>query len=103
MLELSQIQKEAQGYWNDATTCAALTAVPTGYPKTVAPEGTRPPVSAGGRLYRCTECHCRFTPGGDRHYYSEQVKGQALNMYQEGSSIWAIGRVLGVRLGTVYS
>ena len=57
----------------------------------------------GKQTYRCGHCKHRHTPEGNRHYYSEQVKGQAVGMYLEGSSIAAIGRVLGGRLETVYS
>ena len=42
-------------------------------------------------------------PGGQPPLLPEQVKSQAARMYLEGSSISAIGRVLGVRLETVYS
>lgn len=59
--------------------------------------------SRGKQTYRCGDCHHRFTPEGNRHYYAEQVKRQALSMYGDGSSVSAIARVLGVKLGTVYS
>ena len=59
--------------------------------------------SRGKQTYRCGHCKYRYTPEGNRHYYSEQVKSQAVSMYLEGSSISAIGRVLKVQLGTVYS
>ena len=59
--------------------------------------------SRGKQTYRCGDCHYRFTPGGNRSYYSEQVKSQALAMYLDGSSISAIGRVLHIKLGTVYA
>ena len=59
--------------------------------------------SRGKQTYRCGDCKHRYTPEGNRHYYSEQVKSQAARMYLEGSSISAIGRVLNVRLETVYS
>ena len=52
--------------------------------------------------YRCRLCHYRFTPDGNRHYYSEQIKEQAIDMYGEGMAIAAISRVLEVKLGTVY-
>ena len=59
--------------------------------------------SRGKQTYRCGDCHHRFTPGGNRHYYSEEVKAQALSMYCEGISISAISRIMGIQLGTVFS
>lgn len=59
--------------------------------------------SRGKQTYRCRECQHRFTPDGNRHYYSEAIKSQALKMYAEGSSVSAIGRVMGIQLGTVFS
>ena len=58
--------------------------------------------SRGKQTYRCRLCHYRFTPDGNRHYYSEQVKEQAIDMYGEGMAVAAISRVLEVKLGTVY-
>ena len=40
--------------------------------------------SRGKQTYRCRLCHYRFTPDGNRHYYSEQIKEQAIDMYGEG-------------------
>ena len=45
----------------------------------------------------------RYTPEGNRHYYSQQVENQVARMYVEGGNSSAIGRILGVRLETVYS
>ena len=59
--------------------------------------------SRGKQTYRCRDCHYRFTPEGNRHYYSATVKSQALDMYQEGTGITATGRVLGVKPATVFS
>ena len=56
----------------------------------------------GKQTYRCRLCHYRFTPDGNRHYYSEQIKEQAIDLYGEGMAIAAISRVLEVKLGTVY-
>ena len=39
----------------------------------------------GKQTYRCRLCHYRFTPDGNRHYYSEKVKEQAIDMYGEGT------------------
>ena len=58
--------------------------------------------SRGKQTYRCRLCHYRFTPDGNRHYYSEQVKEQAIDLYGEGMAIAAISRVLAVKLGAVY-
>ena len=59
--------------------------------------------SRGRQTYRCGDCRYKYTPDGNRHYYSEEVKDRALSMYGEGSSISAIARILDVKLGTVYS
>ena len=58
--------------------------------------------SRGKQTYRCRLCHYRFTPDGNRHYYSEKVKEQAIDMYCEGMAVAAVSRVLDVKLGTVY-
>ena len=58
--------------------------------------------SRGKQTYRCRLCHYRFTPDGNRHYYSEKVKEQAIDLYCEGMPVAAISRVLEVKLGTVY-
>ena len=59
--------------------------------------------SRGKQTYRCGDCKHRYTPEGNRHYYPDAVKDQAVAMYLEGSSISALGRVLQGRLETVYS
>ena len=59
--------------------------------------------SRGKQTYRCRDCQRRFTPEGNRHYYPGRVKQQAVEMYGEGSSLAAIGRVLGALPETVYS
>ena len=59
--------------------------------------------SKGKQTYRCGDCRYRFTPDGNRHYYSEKVKRQVLSMYAEGSSISAIAKVMNVKLATVFS
>ena len=58
--------------------------------------------SRGKQTYRCRLCHYRFTPDGNRHYYSEQVKEQAIDLYGEGMAVAAISRVLEAKLGAVY-
>ena len=50
----------------------------------------------------CRRCHYRFTPYGNRHYYSEQDNEQAIDRYGEGMAVAAISRVLEVKLGAVY-
>ena len=52
--------------------------------------------SRGKQTYRCRDCHHRFTPTGNRHYYPQSIKDQALDLYREGSSLAAIGRVRGI-------
>lgn len=59
--------------------------------------------SRGKQTYRCRDCRHRFTPDGNRHYFPEATKRQALDMYAEGTGITAAGRVLGVKLATVFS
>ena len=58
--------------------------------------------SLGKQTCRCRLCHYRFTTDGNRHCYSEQVKEQAIDRYDEGMAIAAISRVLEVKPGTVY-
>ena len=57
--------------------------------------------SRGKQTSRCGDCHSRFTPDGNRHYYAERIKQQALRLYGAGSSLSAISRVLAIKLGTV--
>ena len=72
-------------------------------PKDSHSRGKQTPYPVRGRLYRCGDCHYRFTPEGNRHYYSQVVRSHALNLYTEGSSLAAIGRTLGILPETVYS
>ena len=60
-------------------------------------------LSRGKQTYRCGECLHRFTPEGNRSYYSEEIKRQAIAMYTEGMGYAAISRVLDVKPETVYS
>ena len=46
--------------------------------------------SKGRQSYSCGSCHHKFTPGGNRSYYPEAVKRQALKLYGEGMSVSAI-------------
>ena len=59
--------------------------------------------SRGKPTYRCGDCKHRYPPEGNRPYHPETVKGQAVAMYWEGSSISAIGRALAARLEMVSS
>ena len=59
--------------------------------------------SRGKQTYRCRDCQHRFTPAGNRHYFPEALKRQALDLYAEGTGLTAIGRVLGVQTATVFS
>ena len=77
-----------------ATITSAPTAAPTDSPKTDDPRANRPAI--------CRLCHYRFTSDGNRHYYSEQVKEQAIDRYGQGIAVAAISRVLETNLGTVY-
>ena len=58
--------------------------------------------SRGKQTCRCRLCHYRFTPDSNRHYYSEQVKEQAIDLYDEGMAVAAISQVLEVKPGAVY-
>ena len=51
--------------------------------------------AAGRQAYRCGDCGRRSTPGGAYCRPGPEVKERALAMYAEGSSLRAIGRVLG--------
>ena len=55
------------------------------------------------QTYRCRECHYRFTPNGNRHYYPASVKPRAVAMYIEGMGVLEISRTLDVKPGTIYS
>ena len=57
----------------------------------------------GKQTYPCGDPLHRFTPDGNRHYYPEHVNERALDMHEDGSSIAAISRVMGVGKTTVYS
>ena len=59
--------------------------------------------SRGKQTCRCRDCHHRFTPEGNRRYFPEAVKRQALDMYAGGAGIAATGRALGARPATVFS
>ena len=41
-------------------------------------------LSRGKQTYRCCECLHRFIPEGNRNYYPEAIKRQAIAMYTEG-------------------
>ena len=49
----------------------------------------------GRQAYRCGDCRRRYIPGGSYHRPGPAVKAQAIKMYVEGSSLSAIGLVLG--------
>ena len=52
-------------------------------------------LSGGKQAYRCGDCGRRYLPEGAYRRPSAEVKERALQMYGEGSSLSAIGRVLG--------
>ena len=52
--------------------------------------------SSGSQRYRCKQCGCRYTPRPQQHGYDEEVRLQALRLYQDGLSLRAISRVLDV-------
>ena len=51
--------------------------------------------SGGRQAYRCGDCRRRYAPGGAYRRPSAAAKERAMVMYTEGSSLSAIGRVLG--------
>ena len=57
--------------------------------------------SRGKQTYRCGDCNYRYTPDGNRHYYSSEVIDRALAMYAEGASVAAIGRAMEINESTV--
>ena len=59
--------------------------------------------SRGKQTCRCGQCLCHFTPGTEHPQRSEEVRKLAVDLYTEGSSMEAMGRVLRVKLGAVYS
>ena len=59
--------------------------------------------SRGKQTYRCGDCQHRHTPAGNRHYYPESVKRQAVAMYSEGMSMSAVARSMGVSLSAVFT
>jgi transposase-like protein len=46
--------------------------------------------------YRCQHCQAYFTPQPKPLGYAPELKAQALQLYLEGTSFRAIGRLLGV-------
>ena len=57
--------------------------------------------SRGKQTYRCGDCNYRYTPDGNRHYYSSKVIEQALAMYAEGASVASIARAMEINESTV--
>ena len=55
----------------------------------------RDEVSNGRQAYSCGDCRRRYVLGGAYRRPGPAVKAQAIAMYIEGSSLSAIGRVLG--------
>ena len=49
----------------------------------------------GKQSYSCGDCKHRYLPDAAYRRPSAQVREQAIQMYAEGSSLSAIGRVLG--------
>ncbi len=57
----------------------------------------------GKQTFICRQCNHRHTPSAERHFYPEKTRQQAVLMYAEGISVSAIGRILNVKTGTIYS
>lgn len=56
---------------------------------------------AGTQRYRCTACARCFTPAPKEHGHSAETRQRAVQLYLEGMSYRAIGRLLGVVHQTV--
>lgn len=71
-----------------------------GQPEQVIKSGLNPTHS---QRYRCHACRRYFTVAGDRKPlgYAQAVRKQALQLYLEGTSLRAIGRLLGLHHQTV--
>ena len=70
-------------------TCAAPIVVPTRHPRTAIPGTSRPTAAATATTVS--------PPGGNRHYFTETLKRQALDIYTEGTGITATGRAPGLK------
>ena len=55
------------------------------------------------RACRRRDCRHRFTPEGNRHYFPEDLKRRAPDLYAGGAGIAATGRAPGVRTAAVFS
>ena len=59
--------------------------------------------SRGKQTYRCRQCLYHFIPGTGHPHQPERVRNMAIAMYTGGNSIPVISRMLGIKVGTVYS
>ena len=59
--------------------------------------------SRGKQRYPCQQCLHHFTLDAEHPHQPERVKNLAVAMYAKGNNIEAIGRMLGMKSGTVYS
>jgi len=57
--------------------------------------------SCGKQVYKCGDCKRKYVPDGAYHRPPEAVKEQAIEMYCEGTSMRAIGRLMGVSATSV--
>ena|SRR5579862_5877266 len=55
----------------------------------------------GSQRYRCQSCRRYFTPDPKPEGYEPSVRTQALKLYLEGTSLRAVGRLLGLHHQTV--
>ena len=56
--------------------------------------------SGGKQQYQCKNCKKKFIT--DKNY-SEEFKRQAIQMFYEGNSTRAVGRIMGINKSTVYN
>jgi len=56
----------------------------------------------GVQRYKCKNCGYHYTVERRSNEKPPEIKNKALDLYQEGLSFRAIGRMLGISYGTVY-
>ena len=56
--------------------------------------------SSGKQQYQCKNCKKKFITELN---YSEEFKRQAIQMFYEGNSTRAVGRIMGINKSTVYN
>ncbi len=59
-------------------------------------------LARGKQSYRCGDCGRRYLPDAAYHRPSAAIKAQGVEMYLEGSSLSAVGRVFGYSATAVH-